>query len=57
MTRTPQQQALPLRIVGDDWRIDDCTRAAGRRGLAEARAALAAAARRAEERHGAPRAA
>jgi hypothetical protein len=57
MTRTPQQQALPLRIVGDDWRIDDRTREVGRRGLAEARAALNAAARRAEERHSATRAA
>jgi len=26
---------------GDDWRIDDETRAIGRRGLAKARAALA----------------
>jgi hypothetical protein len=26
---------------GDEWRIDEATRAAGRRGLARARAALA----------------
>lgn len=34
----------------DDWRLDDRTREAGRRGLAEARAALAAAALRAAQR-------
>jgi hypothetical protein len=55
MARTPQQQTLPLRLVGEggrteDWRIDDQTREVGRRGLAAARAALAAAARRSEER-------
>jgi hypothetical protein len=55
MVRAPQQQTLPLRLVGEDgraedWRIDDQTREVGRRGLAAARAALAAAARRSEER-------
>ena len=55
MVRAPQQQTLPLRLVGEegraeDWHIDDQTREVGRRGLAAARAALAAAARRSEER-------
>jgi len=50
MTGTPQQPSLPLRLVDDDWRIDEPTRAAGRRGLAEARAALAEATRRAKAR-------
>ena len=51
MARTPAQQALPLRLVADDWRIDEHTREVGRRGLAEARKALAAATtRRAVER-------
>jgi hypothetical protein len=47
MARTPAQQRLPLRLVADDWRLDEHTREVGRRGLAEARAALAAATRRA----------
>ncbi len=47
MARTPSQQRLPLRLVADDWRLDEHTREVGRRGLAEARAALQAAARRA----------
>ena len=34
--------------VDPDWRIDDATREAGRRGLAKARAALAEARARAE---------
>jgi hypothetical protein len=51
MTRTAHRQpALPLSPAGDDWRLDPRTREVGRRGLAEARAALAAAARRAEAR-------
>jgi hypothetical protein len=47
MARTPAQLPLPLRLVDDEWRIDEHTREVGRRGLAEARAALAAATRRA----------
>jgi hypothetical protein len=31
----------PTRAKGDDWRIDEASRAASRRGLAQARAALA----------------
>ena len=46
MTRTTHRQ-LPLWTGGDDWRLDDRTREVGRRGVAEARAALAAAQRRA----------
>jgi len=49
MTRTVQDR-LPFTVVEDDWRLDDRTRRAGRKGLADARAALAAAARRAERR-------
>jgi hypothetical protein len=52
---TATQEPLPLllpsrREKGDDWHLDEHTREVGRRGLAEARAALAAAARRAEAR-------
>jgi len=47
MARTPTQPTLPLRPVGDDWRLDEHTRTVGRRGLAQARAALAAATERA----------
>jgi len=54
MARTASQERLPLTVI-DDWRIDPRTREAGRRGLAEARAALAAAGRRAEEREAAHR--
>jgi hypothetical protein len=43
MARAAAQQPLPLRLVADDWRLDEHTRDVGRRGLAEARAALAAA--------------
>ena len=43
MARTARQQPLPLRLVDDEWRLDPQTREIGRRGLAEARAALAAA--------------
>ncbi|MHB8463391.1 MAG: hypothetical protein ACYDH6_14850 [Acidimicrobiales bacterium] len=46
MARMTQQRLA----LGDDWRLDDQTREIGRRGLAEARAALEAAARRAEAR-------
>jgi hypothetical protein len=49
MTRTTHRQ-LPLWTGGDDWRLDDRTREVGRRGVAEARAALAAAQRRAAAR-------
>ena len=49
MTRTTHRQ-LPLWSGGDDWRIDERTREVGRRGVAEARAALEAARRRAEAR-------
>ncbi len=55
------QQHLPFLGADDEWRLDDQTREAGRRGVAEARAALAAAERRAaawrEERESAQRAA
>ena len=43
------QESLPG-LAADEWRVDDRTREIGRQGLAEARAALAAARRRAEER-------
>jgi hypothetical protein len=50
----PTQQRLPFAGGGegdeDGWRLDGATREAGRRGVAEARAALAAAVKRAEER-------
>ena len=36
-----RQLDLPLPPVDPEWRIDDETRAIGRRGLAKARAALA----------------
>lgn len=51
MTRTTQER-LPLAGVDDPgaWRLDERTREVGRRGLAEARAALAEAARRAAAR-------
>ncbi len=51
MARHSTQERLPLSIVDEGWRLDQRTREIGRRGLAEARAALAAAVRRAEERH------
>ena len=47
------QTQLPLGYDGDradEWRLDAHTREAGRRGLAEARAALAAATQRAADR-------
>ena len=54
---TPAQLALlgePTAHVASRWRLDEATRARGRRGVASAREALAqAAARRAEERHAA----
>jgi hypothetical protein len=53
MPRLAIQERLPL--TGDDWRLDDRTREVGRRGLAAARAALTAAAERAEEREQAER--
>jgi len=37
--------------VDPDWRIDDATREAGRRGIAKARAALAEARARADREH------
>jgi hypothetical protein len=37
--------------VDPDWRIDDATREAGRRGIAKARAALAEARARSERDH------
>ena len=47
----PTQDRLPFADGdGDGWRLDRATREAGRRGIAEARAALAAAVRRAEQR-------
>jgi hypothetical protein len=54
MTRTAVQERLPFTVV-DDWRLDERTRALGREGIARARAALDAAARRAEERRPAAR--
>jgi len=47
MARTARQQPLPFRLVDDDWRLDAHTRDVGRRGLAEARAALSAVVQRA----------
>jgi hypothetical protein len=46
------QPPLPLEALKDaaDWRLDERTREVGRRGLADARAALAQARRRAERR-------
>jgi hypothetical protein len=45
------QPPLPLDVVpAPDWRLNEHTRDVGRRGLAEARAALAAARRRAQRR-------
>jgi len=51
MTSNAVQVRLPLAGADNDWRVDQRTREVGRRGLAEARAALAAATRRAQERH------
>ena len=39
----PMARQLQLLEQAPDWRIDDATKAVGRRGLAAARAALAAA--------------
>ena len=44
------QQPLPIEIGTEEWHLDERTREIGRRGLAEARAALAEATRRAAER-------
>jgi hypothetical protein len=48
----PTQQHLPLDGTGRsaEWRLDARTREVGRRGLADARAALAEAARRSAKR-------
>jgi len=51
MTSNAVQFRLPLAGADDDWRVDQRTREVGRRGLAEARAALAEATRRAQDRH------
>ena len=48
-----QQEHLPIGAADGDWRLDDRTREVGRRGLAEVRAALDAAARRAKAREAA----
>ena len=48
MTNT--QTRLPIADNGAEWKLDDRTREIGRRGLADARAALAEAARRAAAR-------
>jgi hypothetical protein len=45
-----KQDRLPLEIGPGDWRLDEHTKEIGRRGLAEARAALAEASRRVEQR-------
>jgi hypothetical protein len=50
---TNTQTHLPLADNGAEWKLDDRTREIGRRGLAEARAALAEAARRAAAREAA----
>jgi len=48
---TTTQERLPLPGAAPaEWRLDEHTREVGRRGLAEARAALAEAARRAAVR-------
>jgi len=52
MTRTAQDP-LPFASRDQTWQLDDEHRQAGRRGLADARAALAAATRRAQEREAA----
>ncbi|MBW3667748.1 MAG: hypothetical protein KY443_00930 [Actinobacteria bacterium] len=36
------RQLVLLDSTGSDWKLDDATRASGRRGIAAARAALAA---------------
>jgi hypothetical protein len=41
-----RQLALHLEVGEDDWRLDDHTREAGRRGVAEARRILAEVTRR-----------
>jgi hypothetical protein len=41
MEHMATQLALHLQIEQDDWRLDEPTRRAGRRGLAEARRVLA----------------
>jgi hypothetical protein len=52
-----RQERLPFadlpdarEVPAEDWRLDEVTREIGRRGLAEARAALVAAAHRAKAR-------
>ena len=50
MKRETTQQRLPFGKGAEEWQLDERTREVGRRGLADARAALAEAARRAEER-------
>jgi hypothetical protein len=47
-----QLDLLPPTPGDDDWRLDDATIATGRRGLAQARAALAAAQARAAATEG-----
>lgn len=44
--RQVDAQELPFPVVDDGWRIDERTRRRGRRGLADARAALDRAGRR-----------
>jgi hypothetical protein len=51
------QEPLPLEIAAGEWHLDAHTKEIGRRGLADARAALAEAARRVEEREARRRAA
>jgi hypothetical protein len=45
----PKQLVL-INSEGDDWRLDEQTRAIGLRGIAEARRILAEAARRVDQR-------
>jgi hypothetical protein len=56
-TTTPTQERLPIDTGPSDWRLDERTREIGRRGLAEARAALAQATRLAHQRDAERRAA
>jgi len=50
LAAVPAVPAAPGEVAAEPWRIDDRQRAAGRRGLAQARAALAAATQKAERR-------
>jgi len=49
---TAERTPAPAYVVDDAWRLDDATRRAGRRGLAQARAVLARSVGRADARDG-----